>query len=727
MDFSELYSKTSKLIIENLNLTANKTYISKLILNRVIFIIYCENLNILPKYTLKNNLSSIKLNKLFHYINNNLTQFSTLFSQNLSNYYINDSEIFDNFLKFSKFDLNFEVISQTFTDFIGDEKSKEDGVFYTPDYITDYISKNTIIPYLSISKNAGTVHELIDEYSDIDFLYDKLIDFKILDPSCGCGAFLIKAIDILFEIYSSLSCSTIEALNNISNNIYGVELDSESVEITKLVVFLKLKSYDRKFTPKIFNIKCGNSLIEDQTISSNAFTWNINFDIVFGNPPYVNIYKISSNKKELDYYKKVYLSAYKKFDLYVLFLERGLNLLKDNGLLAYIIPSNFLNQPYGFKIRQIILNNTDIVKIVDLTKFKIFKNASNSLIILFLNNSISKDNLITIEYPIDSLLLDDTLKNHISQEIFKSFEDKTIRLKLNNDNLRVLKKIQDKSILIDEICHVAVGTRGIPQSKFHLSKKLDSNSRRLIVGKNIQKYYINYEGLWLNYLPDELVNPMSPELFEKEKIVIRDILSNNHFLIAYDSNHYFTSHTTSICFLKSQLPDLYGGDESELSEDFDLKYVFGFLTSKVVEFYFKLFISSEIHLYVNDIRRLPIVNAPKDFQDEIVYITNQLLLLNEDLHLELNSFYQFLNYNKLSRKLKKYYLLDVSEFECELNKKNLSLSPKILKEFLKSVSHINHLNSEIKYFEDQLDRLIYDLYDFSSSEIQIIEEFIDLN
>ena len=725
MQFSELYSNTSKLISQNLNLS--NMNISKVILNRVIFIIYCEKLNILPENTLKNNLSSIKLNKLFHYIHNNVTPFSSLFSENLSNYYINDSEIFNNFLKFYNFDLNFDIISQTFSENISDDKTKHKGVFYTPEFITDYISKNTILPYLSLSNKAETVWELIDEYDDIDILYDKLIDFKIIDPSCGSGAFLIKAVDILFEIYSSLSCTVSEALNNILNNIYGIDLDSESVELTKLVLFLKVKSYDKEFSPKNFNVKCGNSLIDDGDVCDSPFIWNIKFDIVFGNPPYVNIYKISSNKGEVDYYKKNYISAFKKFDLYVLFLEKGLKLLKENGVLGYIIPSNFLNQPYGFKIRKLLLSKTRIYKITDLTNFKIFKNASNSLILLFFINSFSKDNLITIEFPDDIYLNGNKNEVFIPQDIYTDFNDFQIRLKVNRNNLEIINKIQDKSISIDEICHVSAGIRSIPQSKFHSFEKYDSNSKRLIVGKDILNYHINYKGLWLNYLPDNLFNSMSPELFENDKIVIRDILSNNHFLIAYDYNHYYTSHTTSICLLKHQLPDLYSDEECELSKNFNLKYVFGFLTSKVVEFYFKLFISSEIHIYVNDIRRLPIVQIPLDYQEEFTYIVDELLNLNDNFYREINSFYRFLNKDKLSRKLQKYYLLDVSAFKSELKKINLPLSSDILKEFLKSVSHVNHLISEINYFESQLNVMIYELYEFSDNEIQIIEEFINSN
>ena len=74
------------------------------------------------------------------------------------------------------------------------------------------------------------------------------------------------------------------------------------------------------------------------------------------------------------------------------------------------------------------------------------------------------------------------------------------------------------------------------QSEFHLNHKLDENSKRLLVGKNIKKHHINYTGLWINYLPDKLYNPMFPELFENEKIIFKDVTSN--LIFAYDINHY---------------------------------------------------------------------------------------------------------------------------------------------------------------------------------------------
>ena len=145
-------------------------------------------------------------------------------------------------------------------------RRKKEGVYYTPEYITDYICRNTIIHYLSKS-NATTVSELIQEYAeDINELENRFKKLKVLDPACGSGAFLNKAIDVLLEIHKEIiqakertgSYSTrgqysltkwneeSEIQGIIENNIYGVDINRESVEITKLSLFLKLASNNRK-------------------------------------------------------------------------------------------------------------------------------------------------------------------------------------------------------------------------------------------------------------------------------------------------------------------------------------------------------------------------------------------------------------------------------------------------------------------------------------------------
>ncbi|MDC0036419.1 BREX-1 system adenine-specific DNA-methyltransferase PglX, partial [Nitrosopumilus sp.] len=193
----------------------------------------------------------------------------------------------------------------------GEIKRKIDGVFYTPVTLTNYICRNTIIPYLS-KNNANTVPELISEYQDdLEELEKKISQIKVIDPACGSGAFLINAAQILIEISESIQMKKgkpqassgtldtwqkeIEPSKIIQNNIFGVDINRESVEITKLSLFLMMAKPGEKLTNLSQNIIHGNSLISDKDIDPIGFDWRDKFsetmdkggfDIVIGNPPW---------------------------------------------------------------------------------------------------------------------------------------------------------------------------------------------------------------------------------------------------------------------------------------------------------------------------------------------------------------------------------------------------------------------------------------------------------
>lgn len=302
--------------------------------------------------------------------------------------------IYKNLLLISSYDfgseLSVNILGHIFENSIGDieelknettERRKKEGVFYTPEYITDYICRNTIIPYLSISGKSNTVHELISEYekeNKLDELDFKLKQIRILDPACGSGAFLNKSVDVLFEIHKALYDSlysdeqldkyVFDSLDSrreiISNNIYGVDLNEESAEITKLSLFLKLATTTGvkqgfKLPNLDNNIKCGNSLIDDETVDKKAFKWEEEFelilneggfDIVVGNPPYVRQELI--NPLEKDFLNNNYKTCTKSTDLYVGFFERSINMMKENGYFSFICSNKFISVDYGKNLRK---------------------------------------------------------------------------------------------------------------------------------------------------------------------------------------------------------------------------------------------------------------------------------------------------------------------------------------------------------------------------------------
>ena len=252
-------------------------------------------------------------------------------------------------------------------------KRKQDGVFYTPQYITKYIVENTVGRLCAEKKQQMGIRE--DEYfSDqrrqlqtkkrlLDQLQqyrEWLLQITILDPACGSGAFLNAALRFLMdehrlidEMETKVSGYTLEfqdVENSIlENNLYGVDINEESVEIAQLALWLRTAKPHRKLNTLSGNIKCGNSLISDPAIAGDkAFNWQEQFpqvferggfDVVIGNPPYVNAIELkkSYSTEEYNYLKKNYTTAKGTVDLYIYFFEKGLAMLKSNGVLAYLL------------------------------------------------------------------------------------------------------------------------------------------------------------------------------------------------------------------------------------------------------------------------------------------------------------------------------------------------------------------------------------------------------
>ena len=166
----------------------------------------------------------------------------------------------------------------------------------------------------------------------------------------------------------------------LERNIYGVDINEESVEIAKLSLWLRTAQKGRKLNTLNNNIKYGNSLIDDPEVAGDkAFNWQKEFsdvfagggfDVVIGNPPYVRSETLKDEHKT--YFSSEWYSPYKQYDLYVIFYELGIKLLKAKGLLGFITPNKFYIADYGKKCREYILNNSLIIEIADVSMMNVF-------------------------------------------------------------------------------------------------------------------------------------------------------------------------------------------------------------------------------------------------------------------------------------------------------------------------------------------------------------------
>ena len=329
------------------------------------------------------------------------------------------------------------------------EVRKAGGVYYTPQYIVDYIVKNTV-GKLCENKTLREISEL-----------------RILDPACGSGSFLLGAYQYLLDWHlnwyrtdyentgkiltsppakgvrkrksdsqaifqgkgGEWYLTTAEKKRILTNNIYGVDIDANAVEVTKLSLLLKMLEHETSETlnqqlrlwkeralPNLeSNIKCGNSLIgtdfyegrqaalfnEDETLRVNVFDWeqefadifaNGGFDAVIGNPPYIRIQTMKEWAPfEVEIYKEKYTAASSgNYDIYVVFVEKGLRLLNTHGLLGFILPHKFFNAKYGKTLRGLLAEDNNLSQVVHFGDQQVFVGATTYTCMLFLEKAGSE-------------------------------------------------------------------------------------------------------------------------------------------------------------------------------------------------------------------------------------------------------------------------------------------------------------------------------------------------
>jgi len=703
--------------------------------------------------------------------------------------------IIKNILLMASFDFNTEVnvniLGHIFEQSISDiedlktdrtSRRKKEGIFYTPEYITDYICRNTIVPYLS-DKGAVTTYDLIKEYSNnIGDLEKKFKEMKILDPACGSGAFLIKATDVMLEIFKAIQefkqqegqyeaqrglkkksnnkgqliltkwNEEDEAREIIENNIYGVDINEESVEITKLSLFLKMARKNRKLTDLSNNIKQGNSLIDNEDVAGKlAFNWNEQFkeimgnggfDVVIGNPPYVRADVDDENYKkqrELVIQKGDYKTLYEKWDLYLAFIERGLNLLSDEGNFSMIIPDAFCTAKYASKMREYLSQNKQVNQIDYYPNDDIFKGVGVKNVILFVENSSPTKKTNKIIHK------DITKIDNISEiDLRKSGQD-GFRLNYVGN-----KKSYGNSELLGNTCFVSVGmvlnaneltTKGEFKKDDLISDKEDKiHSRKYVEAKNIQKYLIKdikYLEWGTKRVPKKIRRPTFPELYEGEKLIFGGMTG-----ATYDNKEIMHNHSI---FTIKRFIDLRGvknksiessikkwnkkqrGEIEELSQHFDLKYILAILNSEWALNFLKTISRNKLGFYPDDIKQLPIKIISPSEQEPFIEKAELMLELNKEFYERKDKFLKLIKHeykiDKLPQKLDKFYELDFDEFVKQLKVKlNIEKKSELMEFLEKNKKEVKYIAEMIEKTDREIDEMVYKLYGISADEQKIIEE-----
>ena len=288
-------------------------------------------------------------------------------------------------------------------------RRKTEGAFYTPAFITRYIIQQALGGVLNDrfevlrkqqheQEATGTARSVIADPNvyELDKLNNPqratLIRFwadwqkalgsiRVLDPACGSGAFLIEAFDQLYTAYQA-SNDRLEELSGqptlfdldrqiLQNNLYGVDLNAEAVQICQLSLWVKTAARGKVLTSLDKTICQGNSVIHDGDVHPKAFNWKAEFpevfeqggfDVVVGNPPYVRQELLKPHKP---YFQNAYESFHGMADLYVYFYELGIRVLKPGGLLSFIVTNKWMKAGYGEPLRRFFSENAWVESVVD--------------------------------------------------------------------------------------------------------------------------------------------------------------------------------------------------------------------------------------------------------------------------------------------------------------------------------------------------------------------------
>lgn len=501
------------------------------------------------------------------------------------------------------------------------------------------------LPNLAYKILAGNslVNQIEGQTIEIDWSLDSTIGGLFLQDTIEEKIKLLKTISDKQKKYFTATSGSKKRLQKEIAEL-KLEILSKELEIminSKGTDFISLTKNSKKQN-EIYEqtviwkktLKTINNLKENKELTFTHFDWaldfpeilnplvnkkeNLGFDIVIGNPPYVDIKALDNDLVKILF--NHYPSAVNRINLYSIFIEKGTRLLNDNGVLSFIIPNSFLVNDSYVKIRKHIIN--DLLQIIKLPD-SIFQNAIVETIIFLLRKNVIADEVMSLYFKNDEKT---TLENlEFSKKNKNEWkEDPLYKFNIFQNSIEsiILKTIEENTVPLDKLAKFSLGITPYDKAKghsqediknriFHSNKRETSEHVPLISGKNIKRYsidlkydeYLKY-GNWLGAPRDE-------QFFKLPKIIVRQILDSNNLRIisSYSQEKiYFTQIGFSILTK----------NESEVN----LKYLLSILNSKMISFYHKYkFLDIEKIIFP----KILIANTKK-FPIKIIDIKYQLIL-----------------------------------------------------------------------------------------------------
>ena len=627
-------------------------------------------------------------------------------------------------------------------------KRKQDGVFYTPQYITKYIVENTV-GRLCAEKKAELHIDEAEYYSDhrrqmqtkkrlLDQLHqyrDWLLQITILDPACGSGAFLNAALQFLMaehhlidEMEAKVAGASLvfqDVENSIlENNLFGVDINEESVEIAQLALWLRTAKPHRKLNSLNENIKCGNSLISDPEIAGEkAFNWQEQFpkvfekggfDVVIGNPPYV---EAADNDKE--YYKQHYPAVEGHIDLFELFIQKGIDLLKDKGFFAFINPNTVLSNLYSQKLRRKMVYEYGLCEVLNFG-MDVFQDPTVHTCIIIMNKGIQYSEIKVkqkIKSAEDINLPFDYTVPIIDIESNTNF---SFDLTLNASERALFKKFQGLSTLGD-FCYLrqCIKTGNDKEYVTQSKEQLPYPWKKSLRGKGMSRYALFEDDVYLKYGNWLARNWNNISFYECDKIAVRE--TGDRINACLDTEHrYFLSSLYSV----------YPKNPYSIEV---LKTLLAILNSQFATFFiqkiaFDLTEGAFTKVRTNQLARLPLPNIKDNIDERLFLLSDKMLSMNSQLHEKRSRFLRRLSDNfediKITIALQTFDSFDFKGFVAELKKQKIKLSLVQQDEweeyFNKYREACQELTSQIAVTDNEIDQRVFDLYGLTPEERDIV-------
>lgn len=637
---------------------------------------------------------------------------------------------------------------------VSESLRKREGIFYTPDYIVRHIVDQTLGAFLRETEARILQEEgLHEDINDATYArrertaYRKyqqfLVKVRVLDPACGSGAFLVQVFDFLLAenkrvgaILNDLSLNEAYVKQILEGNIYGVDLNEESVEITKLSLWLKSADKGKKLTSLDSTIKCGNSLVDEPAVDFvHSFSWSEafpevtavgGFEVIVGNPPWVFARGGKFTELEKSYfYKRYKLSSY-QLNTYLMFIELSHGLLQAGGRLGMIVPNTGLTIATFKPFREFLLTAVGDLEIVNIFGAVFADAAVDSCMISFGKFSPTAVTLAEMTgrelapigvFPPSTLATGNYIIN--------------ISLMKNQALVSILDSINAHSRRLDEVADVKVGLKayqtgkGVPAQTseakqgrvFHHDVKAGNTSERYLQGRDVIRYLIDWSGQWLDYGP-HLAEPRKPALFEGPRLLVRQIPNKPPYSIhaAYTEARYYNDLNSNI--VQSQVEDI--------------RFLLGVINSKATTFWFlntfdKLQRGVFPQFKISELKQFPLpLGATYEDKVGLVKLVEQMLSLRALAQRIDQSFWRVLSTEipglKHSRLGSRWWDGDFSGFISSISPTpDLNKRLKLLDFFDQQKSEMSIVAEGMSAADLSIDREVYRLFGLSEVEVDLIE------